>query len=757
MTKLVSGGSTAYLDSFNSVYSNILTLGYLQVNGYQNRIGFNGDVTSTGLYGLSDNGVANIISGQYLSSPYHGQAQTRPAALNANRGLDLAGRISNDFIRNGNVSAPYFNDLDLFFWPQDIEWFTAGFQTYLDANSLTGHYTAVTSSTGINGFATFNANQSNPGQAMISGSPNGGQVPATKVIVYVSAKCPVVTSYTLQAQANTTNVASASLNCTTAYTTQSLVADYSTYSGNAFKFYISTSGEVDVAWVAARPYQADYNGFQPAPTNNASFTGTTTTAALDATTVTATGAMSGASVSSSGNISTTGYTQQIYEGDSNTNRLDSTGSGSGRVFSSATETIQGNTSVVLQGSTSTSLTVNSTGASLSSGKTFQIGGTQIAASNLSNGTTGTGSVVLAASPALTGTPTVPTQTAGDNSTRIASTAYVASPGAISPTSVSASQNVTAPGIAVSGLVNPSGQPTGTASTTGGTMAAGTYYAYVVAVDAGGNLTLNSAQSSGVTTTGATSSITWSWTAVTGAVSYQLFVGGSYAEANYFTSSTNSFTETLPPTSGTSGTAPTFNQTGSVKLMNGVGTAFITAANTSSADTVYMQNLLIQGSFYFGVFNSMTTMSQYGIDLASTAIVAYRNSGGTPDAELTRSGTNSLLVSSNGSTGQGNLAVNGALTTGVTKFTTAGCSISSTMGTGTAGVFTLGANSCTAVITMNGATGIAAPNGWTCQAHDRTAPAVYIGGESSSTTTTASIAIPAGAGATDVISFSCMAY
>jgi hypothetical protein len=192
-------------------------------------------------------------------------------------------------------------------------------------------------------------------------------------------------------------------------------------------------------------------------------------------------------------------------------------------------------------------------------------------------------------------------------------------------------------------------------------------------------------------------------------------------------------------------------------MNGAGTAFITAYNTSSGGTVYMQNLLIQGSLYFGVFNSMTTMSQYGIDLASTAIVAYRNSGGTPDAELTRSGTNSLLVSSNGSTGQGNLAVNGALTTGVTKFTTAGCSISSTMGTGTAGVFTLGANSCTAVITMNGATGIAAPNGWTCQAHDRTAPAVYIGGESSSTTTTASIAIPAGAGATDVISFSCMAY
>lgn len=38
--------------------------------------------------------------------------------------------------------------------------------------------------------------------------------------------------------------------------------------------------------------------------------------------------------------------------------------------------------------------------------------------------TGTGAVVLAASPALTGSPTAPTQTAADNSTKVASTAYV---------------------------------------------------------------------------------------------------------------------------------------------------------------------------------------------------------------------------------------------------------------------------------------------------------------------------------------------
>jgi hypothetical protein len=59
-----------------------------------------------------------------------------------------------------------------------------------------------------------------------------------------------------------------------------------------------------------------------------------------------------------------------------------------------------------------------------------INGSQIAASNLSNGTTGTGLVVLATSPTFSGTPTLPTgtiattQTAGNNTTAVATTAFV---------------------------------------------------------------------------------------------------------------------------------------------------------------------------------------------------------------------------------------------------------------------------------------------------------------------------------------------
>jgi len=102
--------------------------------------------------------------------------------------------------------------------------------------------------------------------------------------------------------------------------------------------------------------------------------------------------------------------------------------------------------------------------------------------------------------------------------------------------------------------------------------------------------------------------------------------------------------------------------------------------------------------------------------------------------------------------------------GGTKFTFAatGCTPSASSGGATAGTITLAAGPCTQlVITMNGATGLTAPNGWTCNVGDRTAegsgtyiPAWY---ESASTTTTATIPIPPSVASTDVIRFSCTGY
>ncbi|MDR5728316.1 MAG: hypothetical protein RB191_12885 [Terriglobia bacterium] len=97
----------------------------------------------------------------------------------------------------------------------------------------------------------------------------------------------------------------------------------------------------------------------------------------------------------------------------------------------------------------------------------------------------------------------------------------------------------------------------------------------------------------------------------------------------------------------------------------------------------------------------------------------------------------------------------------TKFTVAatGCTPSATTGTAFGGTITLAAGPCTSlVITMNGATGYTATTGFSCQVSDRTTQTagtwIPEWGETSSTTTTATIAIPAAAGATDVISFNC---
>lgn len=98
--------------------------------------------------------------------------------------------------------------------------------------------------------------------------------------------------------------------------------------------------------------------------------------------------------------------------------------------------------------------------------------------------------------------------------------------------------------------------------------------------------------------------------------------------------------------------------------------------------------------------------------------------------------------------------------GGTKFTQAptGCTPSATAGGATAGTITLASGPCTSiVITMNGATGLTAPTGWTCNVHDRTASTIPAWGETTSSTTTATIPIPTAAGATDVISFNCTGF
>src|SRR5579872_952754 len=98
--------------------------------------------------------------------------------------------------------------------------------------------------------------------------------------------------------------------------------------------------------------------------------------------------------------------------------------------------------------------------------------------------------------------------------------------------------------------------------------------------------------------------------------------------------------------------------------------------------------------------------------------------------------------------------NGIISAG-TKFTTTGCSVSATTGGAAAGTYTSGTTgTCTVVITINGASGLTAPNGWACSASDRTTPA-DVQTNTTSTTTTATISGTTVSG--DVVSFYCLGY
>ena len=106
-----------------------------------------------------------------------------------------------------------------------------------------------------------------------------------------------------------------------------------------------------------------------------------------------------------------------------------------------------------------------------------------------------------------------------------------------------------------------GTPTATPSGSGGTLGPATYYFKIVAVDGLDNTTAAGAENAGATIAGSTGSVAVSWTAVVGAASYRIYYSTSAGtEANYFTSTTNSFTMTTT-TGNTAGAFPTVNTTG----------------------------------------------------------------------------------------------------------------------------------------------------------------------------------------------------
>jgi hypothetical protein len=87
--------------------------------------------------------------------------------------------------------------------------------------------------------------------------------------------------------------------------------------------------------------------------------------------------------------------------------------------------------------------------------------------------------------------------------------------------------------------------TNTASTTGGSLLTGAYYARIISIDGYGGKSAANTESTVVNVTGPTGSISWNWGASTnGPSSYRIYVGPvTGGQLSYFTSNTNSYTQT----------------------------------------------------------------------------------------------------------------------------------------------------------------------------------------------------------------------
>lgn len=132
--------------------------------------------------------------------------------------------------------------------------------------------------------------------------------------------------------------------------------------------------------------------------------------------------------------------------------------------------------------------------------------------------------------------------------------------------------------------------TATPSTTGGTLAAGTYFYRVTALGSTGE-TLGSNELS-ATTTGTTSSVALSWAAVTGATGYRVYRGTAAGGESVFYAPGNVTSYTDTNASSTAGTVPTAS---SFAAVSGVG-VYIRSLGLASKPFYYLGRMHVLAAY-----------------------------------------------------------------------------------------------------------------------------------------------------------------
>lgn len=174
----------------------------------------------------------------------------------------------------------------------------------------------------------------------------------------------------------------------------------------------------------------------------------------------------------------------------------------------------------------------------------------------------------------------------------------------------------------------------------------------------------------------------------------------------------------------------------------------TDAAAPSTQTLGVQNVVTATSNTAGANFTINGSRGTGTGAGGTIILQTApatTTGSTPNALVTQLTVNNTA----------GISTQGIISNG-TKFTTsgAGCTVTGTTGGATAGSITTSTTgTCTVIVTLNGATGFTAPNGWACHGSNITSGAAAAQTATSATSCTIKVATSA----SDIIIFSAMAY
>ncbi len=252
LTESVTQPAYIYTRSSNCISC---SAGNLSMGGSNNTMQFSSDFTGGT---VNDLGLGNRITSNYSANPLD-SIPARETFWSPRKTYSSAvGEFSNDFIADGNYTTPYSKN-DLFFWPTDLlaggapgQW---GNLVAKDSTSPTGYYFIFPGSGSVSAWQQFGG-----------GAVAGTQVPAMPATVAFLAKCPSGTTsatFTVGITGGSygyIGIASSTVSCTTSYQAYSLPVNFTSYPGGTV-FFSSTT--LYAAWIAIRPYQHDYNGQQP--------------------------------------------------------------------------------------------------------------------------------------------------------------------------------------------------------------------------------------------------------------------------------------------------------------------------------------------------------------------------------------------------------------------------------------------------------------------------------------------------------------